>query len=85
MQPLVLDRCQHQNVAETEICTTTTTTTNNNNNKQKPTANADCKQFDETVEHVISACPTLAKKKTHKGHDKECVLNYTLTYARKQR
>jgi hypothetical protein len=25
-------------------------------------ANADCKQFDETAEHIISTCPILAKE-----------------------
>jgi len=40
-----------------------------------------CKQFDETVEHIISACPIMAKEQDIKRY--ECALNYTLTYARK--
>ena len=31
-----------------------------------------CKQFDETVEHIISACPVLAKEQYIKGHDRLC-------------
>ena len=31
-----------------------------------------CKQFDETVEHIISACPVLAKEQYTKGHDRMC-------------
>jgi hypothetical protein len=31
-----------------------------------------CKQFDETVEHIISACPILAKEKYVKRHDGVC-------------
>jgi len=30
--------------------------------KQKQIANADCQQFEETVENIISACPILAKE-----------------------
>jgi hypothetical protein len=29
---------------------------------QTETANADSQQFDETAEHIISACPILAKE-----------------------
>jgi len=48
---------------------------NNNNNNNK---------FTETVHHIISACPILAKEQYIKRHDGVCVHNYTLTYARKQ-
>jgi len=42
-----------------------------------------CQQFDETIDHIISACPILQKNSTQK--DKiECVPNYTSTYARKR-
>ena len=41
-----------------------------------------CQQFDETIDHIISACPILAKEQYTKRH--ECVRNYTSTYARKQ-
>ena len=41
-----------------------------------------CIQFHETVEHIISVCPVLAKEQYIKGHDS--LLNYTLTFARKQ-
>jgi hypothetical protein len=30
--------------------------------KQKQRATVDCKQFDETVEQIISTCPILAKE-----------------------
>ena len=42
-----------------------------------------CQQFDETIEHIISACPILAKEQYTKDMI-GCVLNYTSTYARKQ-
>jgi hypothetical protein len=32
-----------------------------------------CKQFDETVEHIISACPILAKEQRIMRHDRVCV------------
>jgi hypothetical protein len=41
-----------------------------------------CQQFDETTEHIISACPILANEHTHRDMILH-VLNYTLTYARK--
>jgi hypothetical protein len=44
-----------------------------------------CQQFDETVEHIISACPVLAKEQYIKRHDRVCVHNYTSTYVRKER
>jgi len=31
-----------------------------------------CKQFDETVEHIISACPILAEEQYIKRHDRVC-------------
>ena len=31
-----------------------------------------CKQFDETVQHITSACPVLAKEQYTKGHDRVC-------------
>jgi len=40
-----------------------------------------CKQFDETVEHIILACPVLANEQYIKRHDRVYVLNYTLTNA----
>ena len=43
-----------------------------------------CQQFDETIDHIISACPILAKEQYTKRHDTECVPNYTSTYARKE-
>jgi hypothetical protein len=45
---------------------------NNNNNNEKYIANVDSKQFDETVEHIISACPILAKEQYIKRHDTMC-------------
>ena len=42
-----------------------------------------CQQFDETVDHIISACPILAKEQYIKRHDR-VLHNYTSTYARKQ-
>jgi hypothetical protein len=29
-------------------------------------------QFDETIDHIISACPILAKEQYIKRHDREC-------------
>jgi hypothetical protein len=40
------------------------------------------KQFDDVVEHTISACPILAKEQYIQRHER-CVLNCTVTYARK--
>jgi hypothetical protein len=40
------------------------------------------KQFDETMEHIISACPILIKK-VHKRDMLGRVLKYALMYARK--
>jgi hypothetical protein len=31
-----------------------------------------CQQFDETIEHTISACPILAKEQYVKRHDRVC-------------
>jgi len=31
-----------------------------------------CKQFDETTDHIISACPILAKEQYIKRHDRLC-------------
>ena len=42
-----------------------------------------CQQFDETIDHIISACPILAKEQYTKDM-LEGVPNYTSTYARKQ-
>ena len=41
--------------------------------EQKQTANADCKQFVEAVEHFISTCPVLANEHNIKRHDSVCV------------
>jgi hypothetical protein len=35
-----------------------------------------CKQFDETVEHIISACPVLAKEQCMKRRDRVCAVLY---------
>jgi hypothetical protein len=35
-------------------------------------ANAEYKQFDETVEHIISTCPILAKEQCIQRHDTVC-------------
>jgi len=43
-----------------------------------------CQQFDETIDHIISACPILAKEQYIKRHDSVCVHNYTSTYATRQ-
>jgi len=40
--------------------------------KQKQRANAECKQFDETVERIISACTILAKEQCIQRHDAVC-------------
>ena len=31
-----------------------------------------CQQFDETIDHIISACPILAKEQYLKRHDRVC-------------
>ena len=31
-----------------------------------------CQQIDETIDHIISACPILAKEPYIKRHDREC-------------
>jgi hypothetical protein len=31
-----------------------------------------CRQFDETIQHIISACPILAKEQYIKRHDGVC-------------
>ena len=31
-----------------------------------------CQQFDETIDHIISACPFLAKEQYTKRHDRVC-------------
>ena len=31
-----------------------------------------CQQFDETIDHIISACPILAKERYIKRHDRVC-------------
>jgi len=35
-----------------------------------------CRQFDETMEHIISACPVLAKEQYIKRHDRVCAELY---------
>ena len=40
--------------------------------EQKQIANADTKQFAETVEHIISACSGLAKEQYIKRYDSVC-------------
>jgi len=40
--------------------------------KQKQSANVDCKQFDETVEQIISACLILGKGQYIERHDTVC-------------
>ena len=42
---------------------------NNNNNNNK----AECKQLDETVEHIIPARPILATEQYIQRHDTVCV------------
>ena len=43
-----------------------------------------CQQFYETIDHITSAYPILAKEQYIKRHDRVCVHNYTSTYTRKQ-
>ena len=60
------------------------TANNNNNNKLyhatkilQTETDSKCrlsKQFDETVEHIISACPILAKEQYIKRNDRKCAL-----------
>ena len=35
-----------------------------------------CQQFDETVDHIISACPIVAREQYVKGHDTVCAQLY---------
>ena len=38
-----------------------------------------CQQFDETIDHLISACPILAKEQYTKRHDRVCAqLNFNI-------
>jgi hypothetical protein len=37
-----------------------------------------CKQFDETIEYLVSACPTPAKEQYTKRHDRVCACTITL-------
>jgi len=38
-----------------------------------------CQQFDETIDHIISACPILAKEQYVKRHDQVCAqLHFTI-------
>jgi len=41
--------------------------------EQKQRANVDCKQFDEKVKHIISACPILAEEQYVKRYDTVCI------------
>jgi len=42
-----------------------------------------CQQFDETIDRIISACPTLAKEQYIQRHNRVSA-NYILTYVKKQ-
>ena len=42
-----------------------------------------CQQFDETIDHIISACPILTKEQYTKRHDRVCAQLH-FPYARKQ-
>jgi hypothetical protein len=42
-----------------------------------------CQQFGDTIDHIISACPTLAKERFIKDTI-VCVHNYTSIYVKKQ-
>jgi hypothetical protein len=54
-----------------QVTTTTTTTNNNNNNNTETDSKCKlCQQFDETIDHVISARPILAKEQYVKRHDR---------------
>ena len=39
-----------------------------------------CQQFDETIDHIISAFPILAKEQYTKRHDRVCVQLHFNTY-----
>ena len=43
-----------------------------------------CQKFDETIDHIISACTILAKEQYTKKDMIVCVPTFTSTYARKQ-
>ena len=47
---------------------------NNNNNKDSKCRL--CQQFDETIDHIISACPILAKEQYIRRHDRVCAQLY---------
>jgi hypothetical protein len=40
--------------------------------KQKQIVKADCHQFEETADHIMSACPILAKEQYIKRHGTVC-------------
>jgi hypothetical protein len=52
--------------------------------KHKQISNAHCVN-NMIIHYITSACPILAKEQYIKQHGSVCVLNYTLTYVRKQR
>jgi hypothetical protein len=47
---------------------------NNNNNNNKSIITRLCQQFDETIDHIITACPILTKEQYIEMT--ECVLKY---------
>ena len=42
-----------------------------------------CQQFDETIDHIISACPTLAKEQYTKTHDRVCAQHFNIRKERR--
>jgi len=46
--------------------------------KLKQIANADCQQFDKTMDHIMSSCPLLAKQQYIKTQDKVCAQHFKL-------
>ena len=44
----------------------------------KRIANADCQQFDKTMDHIMSACPLLAKQQYIKTQDRVCAQHFKL-------
>ena len=44
--------------------------------------NKSMSKLDKAVEYIISACPILAKEQHIKRHERERLLDYTLTYTR---
>ena len=63
---------RHEGESESEIMAAEDQALQTKYYKQKQIANADCKQFNETVQHIMSACTILATDQYIKRRDRVC-------------